>query len=804
MANGQESVELTTIMRDAFVPFALYTIRNRALVQYEDGLKPVQRRILWAMHRLGLKSGGSFRKVSNIVGEVTGNYHPHGDAAVTPALARMAQLWNYRVPLILGKGNFGSMDKDDPAAPRYIEAKLSPAAEMMLEDTTEDICEFKSNYDQRLVEPVYLGSKFPNVIINGTYGIAVGIASVNPCHNPGEVCDAIELLVKNPDATIDDLMKVMPGPDWCTGGIVFANGGVKDYYETGKGTFIVQGKAIIETIGSNSQIVITELPTLSHGTNVGMSEFIESIVKLIEKGKSSILADSIEDIEDRSEAENNIYRPHIIIKLKPKTNAQMVLNELYSSTNLRINFNVNQNILFENNPMQTSMIYLIKAHIKHRQLIITGRINTFLVKAEKRLRIVEAYLAALNHIDEVIDIVKDSQTTEIARGKLKALLKVDDEQVEYILDIQIRQFTRMQTSKLKEEEKQLLIDINDYKDILDKPQRINNIIIKELADIRAVCDCKRYTAIVNSKPEDFASEDLIEEQELCVMISFDQTANIVKSFDDALTSSEIERISKILDCSNLDYIMAITKDGYCYIRPLHMLEINTRRSHGTNILNVDGTKTIVDYLILPHNSKNHYVSILTSDSKIKTSAIEEFDLRNSREQEAIKLLDGATVVGAISHKQDKHQFVIMSADGFATRYPCDNINPSGRKTQGVAGFSTSGGSPVALLIAHENFNGHIFFLTENGMGKKIPLDQIRVASGRTSKGSNIGQIDKKTGAIIDAVLIDKSQDVAVATSVGQLLFYDSDKIPEKSRYNRCDIILKLVMGDKVERVTVLS
>jgi len=803
MANGQEIVDITTIMRDAFVPYALYTIRDRALVQYEDGLKPVQRRILWAMHRLGLKSSGPFRKVANVVGEVTGNFHPHGDAAVTPALVRMAQPWIFRVPLIIGKGNFGSMDKDNHAAMRYIEAKLSPAAEMMLEDTVEGICEFKPNYDQRLEEPLYLGSKFPNVMINGTYGIAVGIASVTPCHNPGEVCKAIELFIKNPKATVDDLLKVMPGPDWGTGGIVFANGGVRDYYETGKGAFIVQGKAVIESVGSSSQIVITELPNLDRGTNVGMSEFIESIVEIVEKGKSSILADSIEDIEDRSEAEGNVYKPNIIIKLKPRANAQMVLDELYDKTRLRINFNVNQNILFENNPMQTSMIDLLQAHIGHRRVIIKGRIEALLVKAEYRLKMVEACLAALGKIDEVIKIVRSASDSNDAKAKLIKLLSLDEEQAEYILNMQIRQLTKLQGTKLKDEQKELSVSIKDFKDILDKTKRIDDIIISELADIRKVCDCKRYTVIMQGEPTQFSNTDLIEEEELSVLVGHDGSINVVKRFTDGLTNSENERIAKVIDCANLDYLMAVTKSGGCYISPLHLIDVNTRKSHGSNVLGIDNNEELIDYLILPNNAKEHCVSILTTGAKIKTSPIEEFDLRNSRKQEAIKLSDGDQVVAAVSHRQKDHEFVIMSADGFATRYPCSNVKASGVKTQGVAGFSASGGIPVSLSVIESGFVGHLLFLTENGMGKKVPMDQIRVASGRISKGSNIGQVDKKTGKVAGAVPLMEGDYATVVTSVGQVIFYAENKLPEKSRYNKCEVISNLAMGDKIEKVLKL-
>jgi DNA gyrase subunit A len=446
------------------------------------------------------------------------------------------------------------------------------------------------------------------------------------------------------------------------------------------------------------------------------------------------------------------------------------------------------------------MIDLIKSHIKHRRFVIGKRIELLLLKAEKRLRVVAAYLAALSHIDEVIDIVKTSQTTDIAKEKLKALLSIDDEQTEYILDIQIRQLTRMQASKLKDEEKELKASVSDYNDILSKPKRIDDIIIKEQADIKAVCDCKRYTTILSGEPKEFSSTDLIEEQKLSIMIGHDGSANIVKQFNDSLTSSETDRIAKVLDCSNLDYLMAVTKDGYCYVRPLHTMEIGTRRSHGSNILGVDNGKSIVDYLTIPNGAKDHYISLITSNSKIKTSPVEEFDLRNSREQEAIKLSDGAIVVGAVSHRVENNQFVIMSETGFATRYACENINPTGRKTQGVAGFSVTGGSPVSLMVANEDFAGHIFFITENGMGKKVPIDQVRISSGRASKGSNIGQIDKKTGRVIGAVLADKAEDISVVTTVGQVIFYDSDKIPEKTRHNRCETISKLAMGDKIQKV----
>ncbi len=805
-----ETIDLVEMLRDSYVPYALEVIQDRALVSSRDGLKPVQRRILWSMNVERIFSNGPFRKVASISGSVLGDFHPHGQKAVEDALVRLGQDFTMRVPLMIAQGNWGSRDKDPAAAARYIEGKLSVAAELMLEDTIEQIVLFEPNYDQRLIEPKFLASKFPHILINGDSGIAVGMASCSPCHNPTEVCNAIKLFIKNPKATVDDLINIMPGPDWPSGGICFSGDGVKEYYTTGRGKVVIQGKATIDNSGNNPTIIITELPYqvgASDGSSGSkkISGLISEIVDLIKDEKSDLFEKEIVDIHDYSDNEKGIQ---IVIDLKSTSNPNLVLEELYKKTKLRINFNVNQTVLFDSKPQQASIFDIIFAYISHRREVVFKRCEFELKKAKEVCETLEAYLAALINIDEVIKIIRNKKfDVQTVKTKLCDLLKISQKQAEDILEIKLRRLSSMEESKIKEDYKNILKNIKDLESILSNPSKINDIINLELDEIIEKCGDDRKTVIINGGPKEIQVEDLIKETKICILINNDMTGKIVPRFSGGLSDKEKQSVVKMIDCKNTDYLMAITEQGKYVSAKLHSFELLTRRSYGEKLFSLDKDDKILDYFIVSEKDKR-FLTLLTKSGKLKKTNISNYDLITRKPNPAIKLGANDIVLFALFEEEDKNDYLIISNNGYASRFSSDCISDTGRMTQGVNAFSAKAGSPVSFEKVSSGNQDQVLIFSEDTIskrkhglatfGKRIKSEDISTAANKGGKGTPI--IKKGHKVVATSVTTNEKDKLVITLKDNSIVNILAENVLLRGKLHEGDIIFDGEMSNGVKNV----
>jgi DNA gyrase subunit A len=778
-----DEIALHELFKESYVRYALEVIRDRALVSSLDGLKPVQRRILWAMKEDRLWSNGPTRKVAKVVGKVIGDYHPHGDASVAGAIVRLGQYWTMRVPLVIPQGNFGSPDKDPPAAQRYIEVKLSPAGEMMLEDCIPEICDFVGNYDQSCEEPIYLPSKFPNILINGHSGPAVAFQSTSACHNPNEVCDAIKYFIKNPNATIDDLIKIMPGPDWPTGGIVFSNG-IKEYYETGKATLIVQAKMTIDETGNRRSISILELPY-----QIGVTQIKEQIESVVISEENPILSSSIESVNNYSDKEKGLY---LVIELKSNSNAKLVLAELLKSKkiSLRTYFSVNQNILFDRRPEQTPIITLIHTYIDHRRNIITKRCQYELSKMLERIELLEAYLLALEKIKKVIQTIEDSSNRQEAIQNVMKLLKVNERQGIAIVELQLQRLTNMERSKISEEHASLVKSIAELKEILSSQERIDQIIINELEEVKAKCGSPRLTAVVEGAPQEIQVEDITEEIDVSVMINHDMTGKIVKRFNDELTVSEKERIKSVFECKNTDYLMAFMKDGTYISNKIHSFDIHTRKTIGYNFYGADNS--VISYLVVSPNDER-YISILTKEGRIKKSKISEFPLLTKKSIPGIKLKEGDEVVEVIVHDSEI-DYTIVTTGGMVVRYPSSTVSEMSRITTGVTGCSKNAGIPIKFIPLRET-DKYLFIITQDGYGKKTSIDEFRPKLGKGGKGVSV--MNHRKSKVVGACIGDDNTEIACIGNTKNSIWFKGANFRRHLRGSRGDLLIQVIMDQEI-------
>ncbi len=483
----ENKMDISDIILDNYANYSYSILEDRALIRDRDGLKPVGRRILWTMYTMGLSSKKSHRKVSSIVGEVMGNFHPHGDVPISQALVRLGQEWTMMVPLVHPQGNFGSPDGDSCAAARYIEARLSEAGELLLEDT-DKISNFAPNYDDRLTEPTFLAGSFPNVLINGDQGVAVGLSSKTPSHNPTEVAELVKFLTKNPNAKISSIFEIIQGPDFPTGGSIVDEGGIEEYFLTGKGTFSIRAVGSIKQVNSRHHIIVTQLPY-----QIGPSQIATEIAKLVESGS----IDGVSDVKDYSDNEKGMY---LIIETKPGVDPSSLIKILYDKTSLKINFSVNMNILNDDNkPIQIGFIDLTLKYIEYRREMIVRKLNYILENHKNRLHILNIYMSSITHMDKLIKIIKEEDNMGTLKTKISNLLKITEDDASIILDMQLRKLSKLEKNKIEEEISRLEKDILEIEQTISSKVKINNIICKEMDNIINICGCKRKT-IIKNKP----------------------------------------------------------------------------------------------------------------------------------------------------------------------------------------------------------------------------------------------------------------------------------------------------------------
>jgi DNA gyrase subunit A len=784
--NNVETVDFYEIFEQKYKEYAKEVIENRALIDSRDGLKPVNRRILWSMFESRFFSSGNTVKLSRVVGNVMSRLHPHGDSSIEDAMVRLAQDCSLRVPLLIPQGNFGD-EENRAASARYIEAKLSKAGEMLLEDTDMEIVNFSDNYDNTCEEPVFLPSKFPNILINGGgSGMAVGIAFRDCCHNPKEICDAIRLFLNNPNASIDDLLSIVKGPDWNCYGYVINNEEIGKYIEFGKGSVTVLGKARIETENSKQLIIISELPY-----QYGRSQFMEDIAKNIKLNPNGILSSSISKFKDLSDRKNGT---NIIIEIKNGISASLVINEIINKTGFKQNIPINMNVLVNNTPIQCGLIDLIKSHIEHRRKIIINRSNKKLKLLNKELKRYDALISAISIIDDIINLIKTSNNYESASNKLIKLLSIDHEQAKYILDIPLKRLTKLEITSLKKEKDNVLSSINTLNNILKNQKEIDKIISGEMDEVEAICDCQRKTKVINSIPKFEDEKVKVTKENIYFMLNYDLKGKIIRKFNDDFTEKERNVVMRVQEASSMDYLMCVNNGDFISNR-IYSLDINNRNAAGSYLF--QEMKEQRDIFVVSEDAK--YISSLTDDSKIKKTKISDLSIGSKKILPYIKLSNNK-VINDIVH-DDNVDYIIATNDGFIIRYNSSNINPVGRLAQGVSAMSKTAGKPVRLLSIPSNVNdGYIVAFTENGWGKKVHISEIPLSLNKGGKGVSFYKSTKETGKLIDICFLNKNDKLIAITEIGSTVPFDENEIKQHKRLSRGDLLVDLIMNQKLSKI----
>ena len=797
-------------VQSSYLDYAMSVIVSRALPDVRDGLKPVHRRILYAMWRMGLKSGAKYRKSATVIGEVLGKFHPHGDLAVYDALVRLAQDFSLRYPLIEGQGNFGSIDGDPPGAMRYTECRLTSIANEMLEDLDKETVDFMPNYDNTRLEPKYLPAKLPQLILNGTMGIAVGMATNIPSHNLNEVVDALVYLVDHEDASIEDLMQFIKGPDFPTGGIVYGINSIKEAYATGKGSILCRAKTEIVEDEKEPKIIVTELPY-----QVNKAELISKIASLVEEKR----IEGIKDLRDESDKEGL----RIAIDLQKNALPNRILNQLFKYTELEKPFHVNMLALVENGlqPKILSLKGILEEYINHRKIVIRRRTEFLLRKTRERIHILEGLKTALDHIDEIIKLIKSAESREDAQKKLMIKYKFTEIQANAILEIKLANLAKLEKQKIEDELKEKQKLAAEYELILKQPKRILEIIKKELLELKAKYGDKRRTLIEPNLPNEIKDEELIPEKD--ILITFSQTGYIKRMDPLTLraqkrggkgvvayeTKNEDDLITHIISANTHDKILFFTDKGYLYQVPAFEINEASRTSRGKliqNYLNLRPDEKVIMILNLKESDKtNKFLVLLTKNGIIKKTKLEEYSNIRRAGIVAIKLFNNDTLVGA-ALTSGNDDLLIVTKLGQAIRFSEKDLRPMGRQATGVKGIKLSPQDEVISLVSVNNElqkqNPLVVLVTENGYGKRTKLSEYR-KQRRGGGGIKTAKITEKTGKIVKALLNTNEETLIAVSQKAQMIKAPLDSISILKRSTQGVKIMTLDDDDKVAGASLL-
>lgn len=792
-------------MKKSYIDYAMSVIVGRALPDVRDGLKPVHRRILFAMQEMGLKYNQPFKKSARVVGDVLGKYHPHGDTAVYDALVRMAQDFSMRNMLVNGQGNFGSIDGDSAAAMRYTEVRLQAIANELLEDIDKDTVKFIPNYDGSLQEPSVLPAKMPQLLVNGSNGIAVGMATNIPTHNLGEICDGIIALIKNPAISTREMMQIVKGPDFPTGGILRGTKGVFDYFETGKGSVKVQAKAEIEEMkGGRQAIIVTEIPYQVNKTNL-----IETIVGLVKDKKIT----EISDIRDESDRRGM----RLVIELKRDGNGQVVLNQLFKHTQLQTSFSVNMLAIVDGKPRILGIKEVMRQYIKHRQEVITNRTRFDLNKALKREHILEGLLVAIANMDEVVSIIRNSKDASEAKLNLMNRFKLSEAQTQAILDMRLHQLTQLSSIAIEQEQKDLMALIKELQDILGSEQRILNIIVDELTKMKKDYADPRRTEIAN-EISDFSIEDLIEEQDVVITLSNDGYAKRIpldtyrsqnrggKGIIGGKTKEE-DFIEHLFVTSSHATILMFTNRGRVFALKAFEIPEGTRMSKGkaiVNLLQITGEEKVTSAVAFrdfdPKNSGETYLTMCTRMGTIKRVELSEFAHIRRTGIIAIGLEEGDVLV-SVQETHGKSDIIIATKQGKSIRFREDQVRSMGRTAKGVRGIRLASGDNVVGMeqADREGEQPDVLSVCENGYGKRTAFEEYRTQN-RGGSGVITIKTTQRNGGVVGIKLVDESKDLMVITEKGMAIRIRCEEIRSVGRNAQGVRLVRLDDNDKIARV----
>jgi DNA gyrase subunit A len=790
-------------VQQSYLDYAMSVIVSRALPDVRDGLKPVHRRILYSMWESGLRPSAKFRKSATVVGEVLGKYHPHGDTAVYDSMVRMAQDFSLRYPLVWGQGNFGSMDGDSAAAYRYTEAKLKQIAEEMLFDIEKNTVDFIPNFDGVHKEPVVLPAKLPQLLLNGTVGIAVGMATSIPPHNLNELVDAIVHLIDNSEATVDDLLKFVKGPDFPTGGIIYQSSGIRDAYSTGKGKIITRAKAeIVETKSGSFQIIISEI---TYATN--KSTLIQKMAELVKEGK--ILG--IRDLRDESDKDG----VRIVVELKKDAYAQKVLNKLFLMTDLQKNFNVNMLALVDGiDPQILSLKSILEHYITHRKIVVTRRAEFELAKAKDRAHILEGLKIALDHIDQVIETIKKSQTKEIAHKNLMQKFVLSEKQASAILEMRLQTLAGLERKKIEDELAEKLKVITELETLLASKVKILGVVKDEIIEIKAKYGDERKTKIMRSEIKEFKQEDIIPNEEAIITISQDGYIKRVnpdtykvqkrggKGVIGAMTR-EGDSIEQVLSIMTHDNLMFFTNTGKVFQTKAYEIPESSRISKGqavVNFLQLSQFEKIT--AMIPYNKDDNYkyFFMTTKQGVVKKSKIEDFD--NVRRSGLIAInLDKGDTLNWVKPTTGTDEIIISTTAGQAIRFKESDVRSMGRGASGVRGIKLKKDDLVVGMdaVLKGQKGNQLLIITENGYGKRTDLKFYKIQR-RGGSGIKTAQVTTKIGKLVGANIVnidDMEGDLIVTSEQGQIIRLPLKSISVLGRATQGVRIMRPGAGDKV-------
>jgi len=814
-----KQTEITTEMKKAYLDYAMSVIVSRALPDVRDGLKPVHRRILFAMDELNLSHSAKYSKSAKIVGEVMGKYHPHGDTAIYDALVRLAQDFSMRYPLIDGQGNFGSMDGDPPAAMRYTEARLGAITSEMLFDIEKETVTYSDNFDATLKEPNYLPARLPNLLLMGSEGIAVGMATKIPPHNLGEVIDAVNFMIgrtkiaEKPemsvtsDVSVDELLQYVKGPDFPTAGAIYDAEEIKNMYATGRGKVVIRGKAEIEEIGQGkSAIIITELPY-----QVNKALFVARIAELVKEKK----IEGISDLRDESDR----HGIRVVVELKRDSSPKRILNSLYKFTSLQTTFSSNVVALVDNTPQTLNLKTILEEYIKHRYLVVKKRSEFELRQAKARLHILEGLKIAVDNLDAVIKTIRESKTQEDAKNNLVKRFKLSEIQATAILDLQLRRLAALERQKIEDEYKMVKETIAYLEDLLAHPEKILEVIKDESNYLKEKYADARRTKVYKGKVGEFSEEDLIPNEPTVVTLT---TTGYIKR--QSLTSFRIQQrggkgvkgmttkdedgIMRIRYCETHDNILFFTNKGKVYQTKAYEIDESSRTSKGTaviNLINIESGEKVESFITYNKSDQNKFVFLATRNGTVKKSSKSEFENIRRSGIVAIKLDKGDELAWS-NMTTANDDVLVYTRNGKSIRFAEKSVRPLGRATMGVRGIKLVGDDKVVGMdVVAKGSDPLLLTIMENGYGKKTLINEFKTQS-RGGQGVKIAEVNNKTGKVASSQMIPpESKEVIITSYKGQVVKLEIDSIPKLTRATQGVILMRFSKdGDGVAAITCVE
>ena len=798
------NVNLTKEMKTSFIDYAMSVIVSRALPDVRDGLKPVHRRILYGMNELGVTPDKPHKKSARITGDVMGKYHPHGDSSIYEAMVRMAQWWSYRYMLVDGHGNFGSMDGDGAAAQRYTEARMSKIALEMLRDINKNTVDFVDNYDANEREPVVLPARFPNLLVNGATGIAVGMATNIPPHNLGETIDAVKLVMDNPEVTTKDLMEVLPGPDFPTGALVMGKSGIHKAYETGKGSIVLRSRTEIEeTKTGRERIVVTEFPYMVNKTKVH-----EHIVRLVQEKR----IDGITAVRDESNREGVRF----VIEVRRDASANVILNNLFKMTQMQTSFGFNMLAIQNGVPKILSLRQILDAYIEHQKEVVTRRTQFDKEKAEARAHILEGLLIALDHIDEVIRIIRASETDQEAQAELMSKFKLSERQSQAILDMRLRRLTGLERDKIQSEYDDLIALIADLADILAKPERVAQIIKEELDEVKRKYEDKRRTELMVGEVLTLEDEDLIEETDVLITLS---NKGYIKRLDqDEFTAQkrggrgvqgtgvkDDDFVRELVSTSTHDHLLFFTNKGRVYRLKGYEIPEYGRTAKGLPVVNLlkldegESIQTIIN--VESERSDDAYIFFTTRAGIVKRTSVKEFANIRQNGLKALNLKDEDELINVLLTQEDT-DIIIGTKLGYAVRFNQSSVRSMSRSATGVKGVNLREGDAVvgARVITDQD---EVLIITEKGYGKRTVATEYPT-KGRAGKGMKTANITDKNGQLAGLLTVKGDEDLMVITDTGVMIRTNVANISQTGRSTMGVKVMRLDENAKIVTFTTVA